>query len=66
MVGAMLPRWRKAELMVEALRTGDRGLLLLWLLEDHRTRSLAQAEALLEEWLADPRNQRVAQRFSSG
>jgi alpha-galactosidase len=63
MVGAMIPRWHQAELMVNALQSGDRDLLLLYLLEDHRTRSLEQAEALLEEWLADPRNERLARLF---
>ena len=63
MAGAMIPRWREAEQMVEALCTGDRNLALLYLLEDHRTRSLEQAEGLLDEWLADPRNERVARLF---
>ena len=63
MISIMIPRWRKAELAVEALRSGDRDLLLHYLLEDQRTRSLDQAEALLEEWLADPRNERVARLF---
>ena len=59
MAGAMIPRWQEAEQMIEALRTGDRNLVLLYLLEDHRTRSLEQAETLLEAWLADPRNEPV-------
>jgi alpha-galactosidase len=61
--GAMIPRWHKAELMVQALRSGDRDLLLLYLLDDPRTRSLEQAEALLDEWLAEPRNERLACLF---
>ena len=60
----MIPRWQRAEMEVEALRTRDRDLLLLTLLCDQRTRSLAQAEALLDEWLADPRNESVAQIFA--
>jgi alpha-galactosidase len=63
MAGAMIPRWHRAEMMVEALRSGDRGLLLLYLLHDHRTRNLAQAEALVDEWLADERNGRIAGIF---
>jgi alpha-galactosidase/6-phospho-beta-glucosidase family protein len=63
MAGAMIPRWHRAELMVEALRTGDPDLLLLYLLDDQRTRSLEQAEALLGKWLADPRNERLARIF---
>jgi len=63
MASAMIPRWHRAELEVEALRSGDRHLLLHALLADPRTRSLEQAEGLLDEWLADPRNERVARLF---
>ena len=63
MAGAMIPRWHEAELMVEALRSADRDLVLLYLLQDQRTRSLEQAESLLDEWLADPRNGRLARIF---
>jgi len=63
MAGAMIPRWHEAELVVEALRSGDRDLVLLYLLQDQRTRSLEQAESLLDEWLADPRNERMARLF---
>jgi alpha-galactosidase len=63
MAGAMIPRWHEAELVVEALRSGDRDLVLLYLLQDQRTRSLGLAEALLDEWLADPRNERMARLF---
>jgi alpha-galactosidase/6-phospho-beta-glucosidase family protein len=63
MAGAMIPRWHEAELMVDALRTGDRDLVLLYLLQDGRTRDLEQAEALVDEWLADPRNDRLQRLF---
>jgi alpha-galactosidase/6-phospho-beta-glucosidase family protein len=62
-VGAMIPRWHRAELMIEALCSDDRHLLLLYLLQDQRTRSLEQAESLLDEWLADPRGERLAHLF---
>lgn len=62
-VGAMIPRWHKAETMIESLRAGDRELLLHYLLYEPRTSSLEQAEGLLEEWLNEPRNQAVASRF---
>jgi alpha-galactosidase len=65
MVGAMIPRWQRAELVVEALRSHDRDLLLLYLLEDQRTRSLEQAEALLAEWLTEPRNEHLADWFKN-
>lgn len=64
-IGALIPRWKRAELLVEALRIGDRDLLLVYLLEDPRTRSLDQAESLLSEWLADPRNADVARLFGA-
>lgn len=60
----MIPRWHRAELAVDAMRTHDRDLLTLGLLYDQRTRSLAQIEPLLDEWLADPRNAELAQWFS--
>jgi len=63
MAGAMIPRWQRAELTVKALQTGDRDLLLLELLYDQRTRSLEQAEGLLDEWLSDPRNEAMARLF---
>ena len=63
MAGAMIPRWERAELFVEALRGRDRGLLLLYVLGDPRTASLEQANALLDEWLSDPRNERLALLF---
>lgn len=63
MVGAMIPRWSKAERMVEAMYSHDRDMLLLYLLEDPRTQSLEQAQSLLDEWLAEPRNQDLARLF---
>ena len=62
----MIPRWHRAELFVEALRSGDRDLLLHALLNDPRTRSLDQAEGLLEEWLSEPRNVSLARQFRVG
>ncbi len=63
MFGAMVPRWQKAELMLQALQTGERELLLLYFLEDHRTRGLTQVEILIDEWLSLPVNNKVAQLF---
>ena len=65
-VAAMVPRWHQAELMLEAVRTGDRGMLLHCLLADPRTRSLDQAEQFLAEWLAHPQNKTVAGHFGAG
>ena len=61
---AMIPRWLQAELAVNAMRTQDRDLLLHYLLNNQRTGSLEQAEGLLEEWLAEPRNTELASWFA--
>ena len=61
---AMIPRWSKAELLVESFRRCDRELLLQYLLIEPRTRTLGQAENVLAEWIADPRNASVARRFA--
>jgi alpha-galactosidase len=65
-VSAMIPRWQRTELVVEALRQADRDLLLHYLLVDARTQTLEQAESLLDEWLSDRRNQQVATLFGRG
>ena len=62
-ISAMIPRWQRAEHVVEALRTGDHDLLLLALLYDPRTPSPEQAEALLAAWLSEPRNEKRAHHF---
>jgi len=61
--GAMIPRWQKAEMMVEALRSHDLSLLRLYLMYDPRTHIPEQVDALLEEWLNEPRCHEVAQHF---
>jgi len=63
MLEAMLPRLWEAEMWIEAFVTGDRRLLLRLVLEDHRTRSLEQAEGLLDALMAMPANAAVAERF---
>jgi alpha-galactosidase len=63
--GAMIPRWHQAELVVEAVCQADNDLLLLYMLNSHHSRSLEQAETLLIEWLADPRNERVRNHFGT-
>jgi alpha-galactosidase len=63
--GAMIPRWHQAELVAQAVRQADSDLLLLYILNSHHSRSLEQAEALLTEWLADPRNERVRKHFGA-
>lgn len=62
--GALVPRWQSAELTVQALRSRDRDLLLLAVLGNHATHSLAQADGLVTEWLAEPANQAVREHFT--
>ena len=57
--GAMNPRFIDAELAVEAVRTGSYNAYKLLLLSDHRTTSVDQVDALLNEWINDPRNERI-------
>ena len=61
--GAMVPRWNQAERMIQALRSRERNDLLLYLLADHRTKSIDQAQELLDEWFSEPRNTTLAQSF---
>jgi alpha-galactosidase len=62
--GALMPRAHMAEMAVEAIRGRDRQLLLLALLQDHRSTSLDQAQSLLSEWLEEPANERVRRHLS--
>ena len=59
MAGAMNPRFAQCELICEALLSGERDAFKLALLYDHYTRSEAQAEALLDEWINHPKNKAV-------
>jgi alpha-galactosidase len=53
--GAMNPRYAQCELVCEAIGTGSREAFRLVFLMDHDTRSLEQVDAMLDEWIADPR-----------
>ena len=46
-----------------AFKTGDRELLVSSVLDDHRSRSLEQAETVIDSMLALPWNQSLADRF---
>jgi alpha-galactosidase/6-phospho-beta-glucosidase family protein len=65
-VGEMIPRWRKAECAVEAVRTHDPDYLLLMMTEDPRTRSRDQAERFLKDWLSEPQNEHIRELFGAG
>jgi alpha-galactosidase len=62
MLHAVLPRILEMERTLEIYRAGDKKMLLSTLLWDHRTRSVEQAEALVEEVLNLPFNRDLAER----
>ena len=63
MVGAMIPRMLRMELVLEAFLTGDRELLLQLILNDRRTKSLEQAKALLKDILKLPFNRSMMEHY---
>jgi len=63
MAGAMNPRYAEAELMIEAVRSGSYEAFKLALLTDHRTQSETQVEAMLDEWIREPRNHYIRARM---
>ncbi|MCE5188787.1 MAG: hypothetical protein LLF75_06355 [Eubacteriales bacterium] len=56
MDNVIYPRIRTLDNLHDAYRYGDRSLLVLELMQDHRTRSLEQAETLIDTLLAQPWN----------
>lgn len=66
MAGAMNPRYAECELMSEFVLTGEREALRLLLLHDHATQSLAQVDALIDEWILDPRNRCIRDIMKQG
>jgi alpha-galactosidase len=62
MLHAILPKILEMERTLEVYQAGDKRTMLSALLWDHRTRSLEQAEGLLEEVLDLPFNRDLAAR----
>jgi len=63
MLYVMMPRMRRMEQILQAFLAEDRKSLLLALMEDPRTKSIDQAEALLEDLLAQPWNSKAAEHY---
>ena len=63
MLERIYPRWLEMERLIEAFLREDRKMLLYGILDDHRTRSLEQAEAVLEDLLSLPENRNLSERF---
>lgn len=62
--GVMIPRWSEAESRIYAVKSGEYNAFRSLLLQDRRTHSPEQADALLQEWIADPRNIHIRSRMS--
>ena len=56
MDNVIYPRMRTMNNLHEAYRNGDRSLLVLELMHDHRTKSFEQAKDLIDDLLAQPWN----------
>ena len=59
----MFPRMLRMEWALEAFLKGGKNLLLEWLLNDPRTKSLEQAEATIKDILALPFNNEMAKHY---
>lgn len=59
----ILPRMCRAGNIMEAYRNGDRSLLILELMNDHRTHSYEQAKALIDDLLAQEWNRDAAAHY---
>jgi len=60
----LFPRMLRMEMEIELALSSDRRLFLKMLLDDHRTRSLEQAEAYIEDLLSLPINREMAENMS--
>jgi len=65
MLGVMIPRLLVTERALAAFLTGDRRYLYDILLSDHRTRSLQQAEEVLQAVFDMPGNEDLAEHFAT-
>jgi len=63
MLGVMIPRILRMEMILQAFLDGDRKGLLLTLLEDHRAKSLEKSRELLEELLRQPWNSQASDHY---
>ncbi len=63
MDNVILPRMSRANNIIEAYRTGDRDLLVLDLMNDHRTRSYEQAKGLIDDLLAQEWNKDAEEHY---
>jgi len=58
-----MPRMLRMEQVLQAFLDGDKRSLFLMIAEDHRTRSIEDAKALLEEQLGQPWNSEAIKHY---
>jgi alpha-galactosidase/6-phospho-beta-glucosidase family protein len=58
------PRMLRMERELELALSSDRRLFLAMVLDDHRTKSLEQAEAYIEDFLSQPFNREMAENMA--
>ncbi len=63
MDNVILPRMSRANNIIEAYRTGDRDLLVLDLMNVHRTRSYEQAKGVIDDLLAQEWNKDAQEHY---
>jgi len=63
MDNVIYPRMRTLDNLHEAYRNGDRSLLVLELMQDHRTKSYEQAKDLIDTLLAQPWNREADEHY---
>jgi len=63
MLYVIIPRMLRMEWALETFLEGDKNLLLEWLLNDPRTKSLEQAETTIKDILALPFNKEMAKHY---
>jgi len=63
MLHVIMPRMLRMEQVLQAFLDGDKRSLFLMIAEDHRTRSIEDAKALLEEQLGQPWNSEAIKHY---
>ena len=63
MIHVMMPRWQRMEAILQAFRDGDKKGLLLWLMEDHRTKTFEQANDLIDDLLSQEWNSQLKEHY---
>ena len=63
MNNVILPRWTRASNIMDAYHNGDRDLLVMELMNDHRTKSYEQAKELIDDLLSQEWNKEADKHY---